>query len=421
MKHPVWLAELHRQWFAARGKKLGTRSRPYSKPWHELLDAAGVRTAEDEATAEREARKLHEQNKVELTFNKYRIYRIEQIRLPLEAEPWLRTLFDSRNPEELRDQSIAHVRAALGKEHPLHPALWKAWLQAIQAAFQSGHVLAPLSWRHPELVAELLELTYQLTATEWPGENFAREASVQLGLPSKQLERSQRVIEACLRSMFGRPFTLEDLGILGCLPRSEISGDLQLHFSDGHTQQLDELKGLYSLTSDLIRASKAETSAKRILTVENSRTTLRRLATLNADRETLIVACAYPSRGLMRLLELLPPELPVFHFGDTDPAGFQILSKLRRAIGRPVTPFLMKRRVRERPVPLTGYDRSILPGLLADPYLEDVRDHLELIATSGDKGDFEQESLGRPDLPYWPFYHMMSEDPDCGTGAFLMG
>lgn len=404
MKHPVWLAELHRQWFAARGKKLGTRTRPYSKVWHELLDAAGIRTAEAEATAEREARKLHEQKRVELIFNKYRTYRIEQIRLPLEAESWLRTLFDSRNPEDLRDQSITHVQVALGKDHPLYPVSWKEWLEAVLAAFQSGHFLAPLSWRHPELVTELLELTYQLTATRWPEETFSREASVQLGLSSKQLERSQRVIEACLRAMFGRRFTLEDLGILGCLPRSEISGDLLLHFSDGQTQQLDELKGLYSLTSDLMRASKAETSAQRILTVENSRTTLRRLATLNVDRETLIVACAYPSRGLVRLLELLPPELPVFHFGDTDPAGFLILSRVRRAMGRPVTPFLMGRRVREHPLPLTDYDRSILPGLLANPHLEDVRGHLEQIATSGDKGDFEQESLGRPDLPHWPFY-----------------
>ena len=409
MKHPVWLAELHRQWFAARGKKLGTRTRAFSRPWHELLDSAGVRSAEEEATAEREARKLHEQKRVELVFNKYRVYRIEQIRLPVGSEPWLRGLFDSRNPEELRNVSVAHLDRLLALGHPRHPEEWQDWLHSLRGSFHAGRSMGPLTWRHPEVLSKLLDLVHRLTAREWPAETFTREASDELGLTSKELERSQRVVEACLRSLFGRPFTLEDLGIVGSMPRSEISGDLILHFTDRPPQKLDELKGLFTLTADLFQAGKVETSARRILMVENSRTTLRRLATLNLGKETLILAGAHPHRGLRRLMELLPAHLPIFHFGDTDPAGFLILSKLRAAIGRPVTPFLMERRIRETPVPLSPYDQALLPGLIADPLLEDVREHLEAISESGDKGDFEQESLGRPDLPRWPFYRCHAE------------
>ena len=60
-------------------------------------------------------------------------------------------------------------------------------------------------------------------------------------------------------------------------------------------------------------------------------------------------------------------------------------------------------------MPLSGYDRSILPSLLDDPLLADVRPHLEAMLTSGDKGSYEQEALGIPDLSAWPFYRCHPE------------
>jgi hypothetical protein len=198
--------------------------------------------------------------------------------------------------------------------------------------------------------------------------------------------------------------SLDLLGIIGSQPRIEVAGALTLHFSGGRTQPIDALRGSYHLTSDLLDAVRATTPAKRILTIENSKTTLKRIASLNGNKETLVLACAYPTEGLRRILALLPEELPIYHFGDTDPAGYQILSKLRGAVARPVTPFLMHRREASRPVPLTGFDRGILPSLLADLLLEDVRPHLAAIASSNDKGDFEPETLCRPDVEGWPFY-----------------
>lgn len=95
------------------------------------------------------------------------------------------------------------------------------------------------------------------------------------------------------------------------------------------------------------------------------------------------------------------PPLPLFHFGDIDPAGFHILAKLRAIAPRSVTPWLMHRRICKQPVPLTEYDRKLLPKLLADPLLKDVHPLLLQIQESGDKGDYEQETLhhtgNRPD------------------------
>lgn len=404
MKHPVWLAELHRQWFAARGKKLGTKTKPYTRNWGDLLLTAGIRSAEDIAAAGREAEKLEREGLIVLKRHSYRRYLIDRLDLPITSEPWLRGLFESPDPELLRETSLRIVYFFLSRSHPKYPEIWSGWLNSVAKAFSEGRNARPLMWRHPDLVSALLRSVEEITARTWPGDMLIREGSVALGFESKELEKAQRPLEACLSAMFGSPMTLGMFGFQGPGGKVEVAGELTLHFHDGSHARIEGLHGVFHLTSDLDRAAKVTTPAKRVLTVENSKTTLRRIASLNEDRETLIVACAFPSRGLIRLFELLPAGLPVFHFGDTDPAGFLILSKLRRATGRPVTPFLMERRVREDPVALSDYDRSIFPRLLVDPMLEDVRPHLEEIATSGDKGDFEQESLGRPQLPNWPFY-----------------
>lgn len=404
MKHPVWLAELHRQWFTARGKKLGTRTKAYSRNWEDLLHTAGILSAEDLATAAREAEKLANEERVVLKRHRFRRYLIDRIELPLSSEPWLRGIFESPDPELLRETSLRIVHSFLSRSHPKYPEAWSAWLLSIAKAFSEGRNARPLLWKHPDLALELLRNVEEITARTWQSDTLIREGSVALGFESKELEKAQRPLEACLSAMFGSPMTLGMFGFQGPGGKVELAGELTLHFEDGSHARIDGLHGVFHLTSDLDRAVKVTTPAKRLLTVENSKTTLRRIASLNEDRETLIVACAFPGRGLIRLLELLPTNLPVFHFGDTDPAGFHILSRLRRAITRPVAPFLMQRRVREAPRALSDYDRSILPRLISDPALEDIRPHLEEIAASGDKGDFEQESLGRPELPHWPFY-----------------
>ncbi|MDB6077020.1 MAG: hypothetical protein JWO82_767 [Akkermansiaceae bacterium] len=412
MKSPVWLEELHRQWFAARGKVLGARSRPYTREWPKLLEEAGVRTAEDIATAGREGERLEKEGLLVLKRHRSRRYIIERIELPLASETWLRGLFQSDAPADLLQTSLQHLDAMIATDHPLHPAVWVDWLQRLRTAFEEGRNVRPFSWRKPTLLRHLLEVTFRLTATVWPSGRLIREASVSIGLSSKELERSRLQVEGCLASLFGQPVSYNMLGIVTTDLQVEIAGDLCLHFRDGSTQHFDQLGGIYHLSADLERAVSATTTARRVLTVENRKTTLRRLSALNGDRSTLLAACAFPGPGLIRLLELLPRELPVFHFGDTDPAGYLILSKLRQATGRKVAPFLMAHRPANHPVSLSEYDTRILPGLLSDPLLADIRTDLQAIAGSVDKGDYEQESLGVPTSEGWPFYRALATPAD---------
>jgi DNA topoisomerase VI subunit A len=154
----------------------------------------------------------------------------------------------------------------------------------------------------------------------------------------------------------------------------------------------------------LERATHITTTADRLLTVENRKTTFLQLARADAQRTTLMVATSFPTQAVKLLLQKLPRELPHHHFGDTDPTGWDILRKLREVSGRTVHPFHMHWRPQANASPLTKRDQQILSRLLADTRMADCRDELKAMLEAGTKGDFEQESLGWPVLDGWPFY-----------------
>src|SRR5690606_22575405 len=99
-----------------------------------------------------------------------------------------------------------------------------------------------------------------------------------------------------------------------------------------------------------------------------------------------------------------PVDLPHHHFGDTDPAGYDILRRLREIHPRPVHALLMRWRDQPGSPPLSHLERQTVERLLADPRLADCHPDLQALHQADRRGDFEQESLGPPDLQGWPFY-----------------
>jgi hypothetical protein len=401
----TWLGELYRQWINARGNQITPRVRAFRRKWADLLDTAGIHSAEDQRAALREAEQEESEGHIKLHRLPGRKYIVRQIELPLGAEPWLLKVFNKRRPVDAQEASLLEVANAESLKHERFPKLWKEWCRSLDVAFRSGRNRRPLYWRAPQNVASMLSLIHRFTSIEWREGALIREVSIEVGLNSKGLERQRRGVEACLGQMFGRPMPLQSLGVVLTDSRSDLGGILTLHYATGEIQVFDKLKAVFSLSLiDLERAERATTPALRLLTVENSKTTLRRLASANADGSTLLAACSFPTKALLRLLGLLPQDLPVFHFGDTDPAGFHIFSKLRETSKRPIHPFLMERRSSKRKCPLSEYDQAILPRLLSDPLLNDVVMDIKLMKDSGCKGDFEQETIGLPDLESWPFF-----------------
>ena len=407
MKPAAWLVELHRQWHNARGQKLSPSTRPFSRPWEELLDAAGLRTAAERNHAQIEAEALHKHGHLTLHTHRYRKYLVERIDLPVTSEPWLLSLFNEASAGELRSQAVAVVTRFRAQAHPRWPASWNHFCDAITTAFADEHHLGPFSWNHPLDLDLLLTTLLGLTAREWPSETLIRDASTTLGFDSKFLETKRRPLESALAILFGEDTPLESLGLSSSQSRATVHGRLTLHFDDGTIQDFENLRGDFLVSlADLKRCLRATTSADRILTIENAKTTFRQAATANASGGTLLIATSYPNTATKRLLEILPPELPHFHFGDTDASGYAILRSLRELNFRPVERFHMLWQDQENSALLSEHDRRLLPSLKSCPVMLDCLPCLLAMERSGRKGRFEQEALGPPTLNRWPFWNV---------------
>ena len=112
----------------------------------------------------------------------------------------------------------------------------------------------------------------------------------------------------------------------------------------------------------------------------------------------LLVHTSFPGAATRCLLERLPGEISFRHFGDSDPAGFEILRDLREKTRRAVLPVGMEFRANSTALSLTDMERKTLERLIVSPVMEDVRPALQEMLDHGTKGDFEQESLGHAGL-----------------------
>jgi hypothetical protein len=390
----TWLAEFHRRWHAARGKRVTAASRAFSVDWMKLLESIGITSAEDQATAAREAETYRQ---LSLKRHRYRKYLIERITLPLASEPWLIEHFRGTASEVLLASSLEIVREFSSRGHSRFPIEWAALCESLHGAFSQGRSLRPFKWSHPETLRHLLHVVKELSEREWPAGTLIREASVDiLGLDSKELERHQRTFESSLARLFGAEISLKSLGLVAGDSHVELHGPICLHFPDGSFHDFGGLTKVLISSADLARCSSISTTAERLLSIENRKTTFRQYAATNQDQRKLIASTSFPTHAFRELLEKLPITLPHDHFGDTDPAGWHILLKLREATPRQVVAFQMKWRPAAKPSPLTPFDCKLLPKLLSAPLLSDVREEIQMIVELGDRGDFEQETLGPP-------------------------
>lgn len=391
---PDWLTEMHRQWQAVRGGRMGLASRAFGRDWMKLLEDAKVIRAEDQATAAREAEDLEKAGRLILKRHRYRRYLIEKVTLPLASEPWMRELFKSIPADVLQMRSLELVSKFSLMHHPLFPVEWIKLCEALRAAFDGGGSLRPFHWKYPERLEHLLGVLMALTSREWPPGTLVRNASVEIGLDSKALERHQHSVESALIRLLGSGTSYQSLGLVCGEGHVELHGPICLHFPDGTCHDFDGLSQALISAADLARCAHITTPAERLLSIENRKTTFRQYSAANHERRALIAATSYPTPAFRCLLEKLPMDLPHDHFGDTDPAGWHILLKLREATPRKVNAFRMKWRPAKELVPLTHHDRKLLEKLTSASLLGDVMEEIRMMIDRNDRGDFEQETLG---------------------------
>jgi hypothetical protein len=399
----TWLGEFHRRWQAARGQRVTQASRAFSVDWVKLLESSGITSAEDQATAVREVEAHEKSGHFRIKRHRFRTYLIEKIRLNPESEPWLLGLFGRTSASDLKASALDIVADFSQRGHRRFPLEWASLCESLSIAFSAGRSLLPFRWSQPQTLRSLLENLANLSERDWPAGTLIRAASVEIGLDSKALERHQRTYESGLTRLFDTEISLKSLGLASGGSHVELHGPVCLHFPDGTSHDFDGLAIVLISEADLLRCTAVSTTAARLLTIENRKTTFRQFAAANEDRSTLIAATSYPTPAFLEFLTKLPRSLPHHHFGDTDPAGWHILLKLRQATPRPVTAYRMKWRPAAVPNPLTQFDQKLLDKLLSASLLHSDQEEIQLMTTHHDRGNYEQETLGPPVSHGWPF------------------
>ena len=93
-------SELFAQWQRARGSRLEPATRPFSRGWEDLLEAAGLVSATDRTDAERDVRLLATHGWIEIKSMRFKSHLLDRIVIPLAAEPRWREAFGFVPPSD---------------------------------------------------------------------------------------------------------------------------------------------------------------------------------------------------------------------------------------------------------------------------------------------------------------------------------
>ncbi len=318
---------------------------------------------------------------------------IYQVRLRPAGEPWLFQRLGQLAPATRRRELAAWFGTRAVPTAAPHPG-WQAWLLDLSERAAAGKSVLPFERDDPAFNAELLRVAAAVLT--WPEESLIRYASAVICGDSKRLQTLEARLLSALRAISGDSnASLESFRILQSPRRVLLHGPLMLELPGG-TLDLGLLGGPAAISAtDLAAATAIRCAGRACLTVENE-SVFHELAKRNPG--ILLVHTSFPGAATRHLLRHLPATLPCHHFGDTDPAGFDILRDLREKTRRSFQPLGMQFRPDPTAPPLTASERNTLHRLLAAPTMADVHAELQAMLDHGTKGAFEQESLGHAGL-----------------------
>lgn len=407
-ENPDALKVLADRYRASQAGRTGVSSGDYTLDYLELIQTAGIeRSAEARLLAEDRLRVAHHLSHGLLSLDTHPRDEklIHRVRLARDGgEPWLFAHLGETSPTEERHQLASLFESFTNAEVPAAwQEAWHQWCARLAALAQRGDGIPPFVRTDPAACRELMQVTARVL--NWQqGESLLRFASCLICGNSKRLKQLENALEKTLSQITdGAIHSLKDMGLIENPRRVLLHGPLRLELSGGMLD-LGLLSAPVTLSETDIRlASAIHTTARRVLTVENE-TTFLELS--KSSGGTLLIHTSFPGRAVLALITRLPSEIPLYHFGDTDPAGFDILRDLRERSGRHIEPLHMSLRSKENSEALTASEVRTLKALLSHPLMHDCHEQLQTMLDAGTKCDFEQETLGVPTLKEWPFYRM---------------
>ena len=411
--HAPVLQSLARLYTESKAGRTGAGRRDFRVDLKKLLADAGCQDGDDRSTAIHQLKEL-DGSLLFLAGPRRDTDIIHQVRFPPANEAKLFALLEVPPPTSRRERLAKQFSEAYRSEVPERwRGSWQTFCGDLAEAALRGNAIAPFSRDDLAGNAELLALVPLLLAWQQKGEeSLLRFASCVLTGKSKRLgdlaaegsdARHTGKLGAILdRVTGGKLQCLEDVGISQSPRFALVHGPLRLLLQD-EWLNLGRLRGPVRLSdTDISHASRIETSALRCLTVENE-TSFHELAKLESGE--LLVCTSYPGSATVAFLQKLPHTLEFWHFGDSDPEGFDILRDLRERSGRPFRALQMQWRSCATGEALKPVERRLLQTLINSTSMQTERESLNQMLESGNKGNFEQESLGRPNRTNWPFYH----------------
>jgi len=410
--HSPVLQSLAQLYAESKAGRTGAGQRDFLVDLKKLLTDAGCQDGDDRSTAMRQLKEL-DGSLLHLEGPRRDSDIIHQVRFPSANEAKLFALLETPSPTSRRGMLAQQFSEASRFEVPeCWRGFWQKLCGDLAEAALHGNAVAPFSRDDLEGNAELLALAPSLLAWQQRGEeSLLRFASCVLTGNSKRLGelaaensdgRHAGKLGAILdRVTDGRLQCLEDVGISQSPRFVLVHGPLRLLLQD-EWLNLGVLRGPVRLSdTDINRASQIETSALRCLTVENE-TSFHELAKLESGE--LLVCTSYPGAATLAFLEKLPSTLEFWHFGDSDAEGFDILRDLRERSDRPIRSLHMQWRPAGFGEHLKPSERRLLQALMESVTMQTEQDCLRQILNEGNKGGYEQESLGTPKFQKWPFY-----------------
>lgn len=370
----------------------------WAESWEPLLEKAGLLSAEARNEAQDAALALERAGRLGCRSNADG--KLRRVLVPRAAERAWFADANERHPAE-RQSGLA----AATREAAQWPGVteWKAWCERVAVEMEAGR-FPDFVDRHEEESVWLrdLEVASQLTSRAWPAGTLLRVGSAEAAGDSKYLETRRSRMERILKSLTnGRVQSLADVGLIEPPRRCPLHGPLRLTLR-GQAFDFSAFRNPVAVgEEDLLGADHVELPVARVLCIENE-TTFQELARIGSGE--LLIQTSYASSATLALLQRLPADTECWHFGDSDPAGFDILRDLRERSQRAFQSLQMHYRPAAKGVRLNRADIRLIASLQASPAMTPAERHeLGLMVAAGNKGAFEQESLARP-TARWPFY-----------------
>lgn len=319
----------------------------------------------------------------------------QRVRVPMTCEAAIFARIGRASPTCERQAWAALFSEAVTWSVPERFAdAWRMFCARRAEGSLAGRGWKPFRRTHRKLAGIQLRLLPDLLAWKHPTPLrtvSARIAGSQHGRdPSKFLGDCRGTFCSLLAEASGGEVkSFADLGISDN-PRSVVfSGPVRARIGGTWTDYAAHTST--ALNEDDLVGTEITCAAPRCVTVENE-TKFHELCRLRTG--DVFVFTSYPNRATLEFLRRLPVEIPRFHFGDTDPWGFDVLRSLRASLAPAViVPLHMVFRPNPNAKPLTDRDAKKLGDLLGEPLVADVRGDLEAMRAAGNKGDYVQESV----------------------------